>query len=812
MLRLIRRHGVFVAFAATTLALSVGANLAVFTIVNALWLKPSPFPDVDRLVTLAYDAAVSTDAAFGSLESLDRWAIFEAVAGQVVTTGGLDGLRPRLAFDQVGREVETLGVTSQYFRLLGQSIRGSDFTRDDNRYGSEPVAIISDRLWSRAFERRVDVIGSVVAAKPFPVRIIGVAPRGFEGARRGEHADVWIPSNLVPRVALIGGPGALTEDAAPTLVFARLHPGQSPADAERRLVQDATDFVERRDRERIRVVPLSDVFGGPDSPTIVIREHGAAGVVAGLAALVLFAGCTTLMTLMLVHYERRRRELAIRTALGASRGRLAAELSRELAWVAASGVGAALLVAIWSLRALPALTLPGGVDLARLDLSLDWRVLAAGVAITVLTLTTAALLPVARFTHANLAGELVGAGSTSSTSSLRLRQALLGLHVVATIIVLVAAGLFVRTVTRGLGSGAGFDVGRIVFAQVQVVYPFVSSKQDIGARLAAIAEATRRVADAIRILPGVDDVAIGPLPIGPDPVRSIAAPKTVETNGGRPELRLGLLSGSPELLRVLGVPLLSGRELRAGDAMATPAGVVVTASLAHKLWGESDPIGEVVSVAPRKARHVVIGVADDFVFGSLSQPFTDVLVSVSKSERGFEPGFIVQTARPDLLVEPIRHAVAGVVPDAPRLVVETGRQIVARDLGRQLLGAWFFSGFGLVALVLGAGGVFGLVAYLAESRRREFGVRLTLGATPSDLLWRSVAAGLGPVSIGAAAGLVFAALVTRVFVAWLPGLSTLDVPTYTGVAVLMIGSATAAGFAGGWRLRRIAPAAALKAE
>jgi ABC-type antimicrobial peptide transport system permease subunit len=118
----------------------------------------------------------------------------------------------------------------------------------------------------------------------------------------------------------------------------------------------------------------------------------------------------------------------------------------------------------------------------------------------------------------------------------------------------------------------------------------------------------------------------------------------------------------------------------------------------------------------------------------------------------------------------------------------------------------------MVALVLGAGGVFGLVAYLAESRRREFGVRLTLGATPSDLLWRSVAAGLGPVSIGAAAGLVLAALVTRVFVAWLPGLSTLDVPTYTSVAVLMIGSATAAGFAGGWRLRRIAPADALKAE
>jgi hypothetical protein len=485
-------------------------------------------------------------------------------------------------------------------------------------------------------------------------------------------------------------------------------------------------------------------------------------------------------------------------------------LSRELAWVAGGGVGAALLVAMWTLRALPALALPGGVDLARLDLSLDWRVVAAGLAITALTLAAAASLPVARFTHVNLARELVGVGSTSSASSLRLRQALLGLHVVATMIVLVAAGLFVRAVTRGFGSGSGFDVGRIAFAQVQVVHPF--SDEDVGARLAAIAEATRRVAEAIRMLPGVDDLAIGPLPIGPDAVRSMFAPRTVETPGRRHELRLGSLSGSPELLRVLGVPLLKGRELRAGDASATPAGVVVTASLARTLWGESDPIGEVVSVGPRTARYVVVGVADDFAFGSLNHPVTHVLVSVTRSGYGFEPGFVVRTARPDQLVEPIRSAVAGVVPDTSRLVIETGRHVVAKDLGRQRLGAWFLSGFGLVALALGVGGVFGLVAYLAESRRREFGVRLTLGATPRDLLWRSVGVGLGPVSIGAAAGLMLAALVARLFVAWLPGLSTLDAPTYTGVAALMIGSATAAGVAGGWRLRRIAPADALKAE
>jgi putative ABC transport system permease protein len=152
------------------------------------------------------------------------------------------------------------------------------------------------------------------------------------------------------------------------------------------------------------------------------------------------------------------------------------------------------------------------------------------------------------------------------------------------------------------------------------------------------------------------------------------------------------------------------------------------------------------------------------------------------------------------------------VPDAHRVAIATGREIVARDLGRQRLGAWFFSGFGLIALVLGAGGVFGLVAYLAESRRREFGVRVALGATPRDLVRRGVAAGLVPVGVGAAAGLIAAAIVARVFVSALPGLSTLDPLTYVSVALLMTACAAGAGLTGAWRLRTVAPADALREE
>jgi putative ABC transport system permease protein len=814
MPNVIRRHGAYVAFAMTSLSLAVGATLFVFTVVNALWLRPLPFPNPDRLVMLVGARGGSSESgAFTGLETPGRWPAFEAVAGQVVTSGNQADLRPQVVFGQVGHEVETIGVTSQYFRLLGLAVRGRDFTRDDNRPVAEPVAIISDRLWSQAFGRQSDAIGAVAAATPFPIRIIGVAPPDFEGARRGEHADLWIPSSLVPRVAPAQDVSMFSDDGVPGLVLARLHPGQTPSEAKRRLLQDAISDRDREYKDNHYVVPLTEVFGTSDARTIVIREQRAGIVVAGLAGLVLIAGCATLMALVLVHYERRRRELAIRIALGASRRRLIAELSGELVWLVVGGTAGAVLIAVWSVRALPALSLPGGVDLGRLDLSIDWRVLCAGLSTTVLTLVAAALMPVSRFTRANLAGELIAPGSTTPASSQRLRQALLGLHVAATIVVLVAAGLFVRAVIYGFSAGPGFEIDRTAYLEVRVVPPSVSFRadRDPAAWLAVVAENTRRVQDALRSLPGVEAVAMGYSPIGPDPASYVLAPKTVETSGELRELRVGMLTGSADLLIALGVPTLKGRALTAADVTARPIPAVVTASLARSLWPSDDPLGQVVSFGGRFGRYAVVGIAPDFVYGSLNQAFDGVVVT-ARGPFGSQAPFVVRGSRPDMLVQPIRKLVKEIVPDAPRVVVSTGREIVARDLGRQRLGAWFFSGFGLIALVLGAGGVFGLVAYLAESRRREFGVRLALGATPGDLVWRGVAAGLAPVSTGASGGLLLSALVARVFVSMLPGLSALDPLTYASVAILMVGCASAAGLAAAWRLRRVAPGDALRAE
>ena len=808
--RLVRRHCGYFAFATTTAAVAVGVNLVVFTVVNALWLRPLPFPDADRLVTVMppFIGFTTLDGAF---LTNTRPHPFDALAGQVLSDDerGEGNPVPRLAIN--GQAVETIGVTPEYFLVLGVPVRGRGFATADDREGAEPVAIISDRLWSRAFDRRTDIIGAVVAAQPLAVRIIGIAPKDFDGARRGERTDVWIPSTLVPRTV-----GASTNDVT-LMLFARLAPGVSPAEAERSLL------LKDQRWKGLAILRLKDIFGTPTSRTIPIREGNAVGVVAGLACLVLAGGCATLAALVLVHYERRRRELAVRLAMGASRGRLVGELARELLLVAVAGTIGAVLVAMWSLRSIPSLSLPGGVNLGRLDLSIDWRVLGVAVAATVLTLMAAASLPIVRFTRARLAGDLLaGPSATASAASQRIRQMLLALHVAATIVVLIAAGLFVRAVNHGFGRGAGFDFERIAFVTVDVSAPsdFASIKkpsdwntfdQDGLTRIRG--ERKARVRDALVSVPGVSDVAEGSSPIGLEPATFLLKPTSVEADGVRREVLLGRITGSAELAKALGVPLVAGRALTASDAGVSPAPALMTASLGQTLWPGGNPLGQVFSSpGMRFGRNQVVGVTRDFVYGSFARPATGVVMTVSNSPRGARAQYIVRAANPGALADNVRRAASEAMPGTRWVKVATGREVIDADLGRQRLGAWFFSGFGLTALLLGIGGVFGLVAYLAESRQREFGVRLALGATPRDLLRHGVSAALVPVALGAAAGLMLAAWVARLFTSMLAGVSALDPFAYATAAAILLGGTALAALGGAWRLRTMAPMDALRAE
>jgi predicted permease len=737
------------------------------------------------------------------------WTAFDGVAGQVATSGSFGVWRPSLQLDQVGREVETLGVTSLYFRVLGLPIRGRDLTQDDNRTGAEPVAVISDRLWATVFARHSAVLGFLAAATPFPLRIVGVAPAGFHGVRRGEDVDVWIPSRLVPRLAPAGAIG-IPEDALRMLTFGRLLPRDSVANAKQRFLADTPDQRVGKARQKVQLVPLGRLFGTPDSRTLIVSEERTARLVAGVAGLVVLGGCATLMALVLVHYEQRRHELSVRLALGAGRARLVAELVRELGWLIAASSAAATAFSSWFLQGLPAVTLPGGVDLSRLDLAVDWRVILASGVTTAATLAVAACVPIRQFTQPNLARQLAAFGSTTARSSQRFRQMLLGFHVTATVVVLVVCGLFVRSVTLAFGAGPGFDIDNTVYVRAQVAHPFVSMETNFAARKAFVVAQTERLATAFRSLPGVTDVALGEAPIGPDQARLVLAPRQIETAGAHRQLRVGVLNGSAGLLNVLGVPIRRGRGLTDADSsMGTP--VVVTESLARSLWPSEVPLGQSFSLGPRRQSYSVVGTVPDFVYGSLSRRPAGVMITDGAGEFGIEPNFVIRAPNPELLAAPIHKLVRDLFAGAPKPTVMTGREVVARDVGRERLGAWFFSGFGLVSLLMGAGSVFGLVSYSVGSRRREFGIRLVLGSTRRELFWTAARSGFLPASAGVAAGLVLSTI-ARGLLPSLPVVDRFDMLTFIAVSILIVGAAAMAGFLAAWRVRDIAPSETLRAQ
>ncbi len=795
---LFRSHRGYVVMSTFVLAVSVGVNLLVFTIVNALWIRPLPFPDPERVVTV-------TESAWGRLDDPQLQIFGGGTAGQAITTDRNAGLRPQIEI--AGRLPETLGVTSGYFRVLRLPVRGRDFTDEDELDGAEPVAIISDRLWASVFGRRPEVIGSVIPAKPLSIRVIGVAPPAFAGVCRGEQADMWITTSVVRRLA---GPDWAGKTLS-LMAFGRLGPDQTVQMLDQRF-WDLTDprqreFLQSSDarvREirmahRPRVVAVADVFGTPETRTFMVNERDAALVVAGLALLVLLGGCATIAALVLVHYERRRAELAVKMSLGAGRGRLIRELLCDLSVVGSVGSAGGILVATFGARVVPALSLPGGVDIGRLDLSIDWRVCAVAAAATLATLLTAAALPIARATRERLAGELAGASSSTTLASQRMRQALLAVQVCATIVVLVSAGLFVRAVVHGFGSAAGFDIQRTLFVSIQEGTPWgTAGGYDL------ITRRNARLRQTLRGVPGVEDVAEGLPPIGPADRFVI---KRLKAEDREYDVSVAQLRGSPELLVALGVPILSGRSLTAADSSISPYPCVISQSLARRLWPDGDALGQPLRApVSRYGPFVVVGIARDLPFGSLSDPGDGIVVTAQPIRNGIVSFFVIRTEQPEIVAGIIRRAIT-----APVVNVATGREVVARDIGRQRLGAWFFSGFGLAALLLGLGGAFGLVAYLAESQRREFGVRLALGATVGHLVRQGLGAALVPVSAGLAAGLFLAAIISRLFTSMLAGISALDAVTYVAVTVMTLGCASIAALAASWRLRRTSPADALRA-
>jgi len=780
----LRRHPWYTMFASMTVGTSAAIPLVLFVVMNAVWLKPSPFQAPERLVAVL-------GGAFASLNS-PGFTVFESVAGQVSTTDQSSGLRPLVRLAPVARDLEGVLVTSGYFSLLGIPVQGRDFRPSDDQDGAETAAILSHELWANSFGSDPRVIGSLVPTSTTPVRIVGVAAIGFRGARIGERADIWLPSRTGIRFAAL--PGAVA-DLVPLMVYARLRPGDVIPEVERRL----NETLALHGSSALKLTTLESAFGTPISRTVAINDAPLSPLVVTLTLLSLVCGCVTLVSIVVAHYDGRKREFAIRFALGASKPAIAVQLFSETVAILSIGAGVATLLSYWILAGLPALTLPNGLQLARLDTSVDWRVVAAALVSAASPLVVSTCYQVSRLAKQGPETKVLGTWqATAGSQGIRLR--LLCGQVLLTTTVLVTAALFVTGVRRSVEILPGFEVDRTMFATVTLsTSPTLASGGDWRA---FANERTQAAVRALSQLPEVDSVAMGRRPWGVEARQALSVPTRVELSSGERDVPLGLVSGSANLLSTLGIAVLSGRDLEEGDANSSPASTVITEELAESLWPSSSPLGQIVTVGPRRQRLLIVGVAANFSFGSVSAPAVGSFVTVNARGQGAEPQFVVRMKSERANAELIESALRSVLPEASRIDVRTGDGLVLDDVGEQRVGAWLFSGFGAASLVLGLAGVFGFVYYVSMSRWRELAIRAALGASPKSLFILVFASSVGPVASSIAGGLLLALLVAEGLKSQLIGIETFSVVVYASVAVLLLLSTCLAALsAGAWLLR-----------
>jgi hypothetical protein len=393
--------------------------------------------------------------------------VFESVSGQILTHGSNADYRIRLDVDRAARPVDVVAVHHGFFDLLGLSVKGRDFTRDDDRRGAEPVAIIADSLWRNAFGADPSVIGSVISARPTAIRIVGVAPDGFTGARRGERTDVWVPSGLMPALAVHGR----AQGDTIFLALARLRTGIQVADADRALAELY------RGRRAYMTIPLDRLFGSTDDETVVVEPDSVLRSLPMMSMLVLLAGLATLVALTAVHYDGRREEFAIRSALGASSRHIAGQLGREAALIVGFGSLLAALVVTLGLGAFPAVRLPNGVDLARLEYRIDWRLFALAVSLSTMSVALALVGPLARASRKRVVSGNQLSGRATRASS-RLDRSVLTIQTAAALMLVALALSFLDTISHARGPGSGFDSERTIFAEARVQRTTVARRVD----------------------------------------------------------------------------------------------------------------------------------------------------------------------------------------------------------------------------------------------------------------------------------------------------------------------------------------------
>jgi len=796
--RLLAKSPGFAAIAILTLALGIGANTAIFSVVNAVLLRPLAFRDPSRLVIVAEKSPFPTIST--SYQNFVDWRdqsrsfeSMEATRGTGLTLTGAG--EPELLLARM--------ATAGLFPLLGVEAHiGRTFLPEEDRAGSAPVALLSYGLWQRRFGGSREIIGKPITLGSQPYTVVGVLPAGFQIL---QPADVFVP--FKPWAATLPDdrnwhPGIFA--------VARLKPGVSREQARaemvgitKRLEQQYPDF---------NTGTSADVIGLQEQMVQNIRP--ALMLLLGAVSLVLLIACVNVANLLLARAASRGREVAIRTAMGAGRPRVVRQLLTESVLLALGGGLLGLFLAWASLG--PLLKISAGSVPQVIPIELDRAVLVFTFLVSLITGLVFGIVPALRTAGLDLRGALneSSRGSTSGPGHHRLRGVLVASEMALAVLLLVGSGLLLRSFSLLQDVPPGFQVDHLLVADIplsQTAYAKPEQRYQFFDRLVERAKALPgvRSAGAASFLPVSGGGSIIHFNITGHP------PKTPHDY-----VAAGYRAVTPNYLETLGVPLLQGRLLTPADNEKAPAVVVINASMAKTNFAGENPLGKRIQLGTTPDKDVptmeIVGVVGDVRPGLGVDPQTEMYLPYRQADLVlpvFQLSLVLRTAAdPQLQAPALRTALAEIDPNQPLVKVRTMEENMAATVAQPRFRTWLIAIFAAVALVLAAIGVYGVMSYTVTQRTSEIGIRVTLGAQPEDVFKIVVGQGLRVALAGVGAGIVAALAMTRVLESFLYGVSAYDPPTFFGVAIVLTIVAVAASFFPARRATLVDPMVALRYE
>jgi len=807
--RSLRKSPGFAALAIATLALGIGANTAIFSVVRGVLLRPLPYPDAGRIVALRTITARGRQMGAASFPDMTDWrarnTVFEEVGGTYTMDLAVSGgTRPE--------HVDAAAVTAGLLRVLGvRPAAGRIFGEADDRAGAR-VIVVSDGFWRTILGGRRDAVGSTVRLNGRAFTVIGILKPDFRLPVAGSAAQIWL-SAAFAHESNDGSPEAEQRGAHFIDVFGKLKPGVSLARAQSEMSAIGAslrkEYPATNGNLGVQIVPAAE--------PLVRRARPALTLLLAAVGLVLLIACANAANLVLARATARRAEITIRAAIGASRARIVSQLLAESTLLAVAGGAAGILLAAWGVPALVAAS-AGRVPRSA-EIAIDGGVLLFTLVVSVATGIVSGLAPALASARPNLSDALRERGSTAGGGRHRLRAGLVIGEVALAFVLLAGAGLLLRSLGRLVHADPGFDARRVFTARLDLPglrYP--------DATRAAAAYAA--VVDELGHAPGIVSAgALMPLPLsGFEDMIGFALPDAGAAapppdSAGRPfPWEAAFAAVEPGSFRTLGVPLPSGREFRRSDDLRGVPVAIVNETLARKFFPGGDAVGRrirpTVSAGsePPPIREIV-GVAGDMKLDGLREE-SRPMVYVPEAQAGFSSMWlVVKTAGNDAAaLASIRRLVDRIDPELPVYAPQPLAQYVTESYSAERFTSLLVTIFAAVALALTAIGLFGVVSYTVAQRTHEIGVRMAIGARPGEVFRMVVGSGMRLVLAGAAAGLAGAILLGRFFESFLFGVGRSDPATLASVSALLAAIAFVACAIPARRAVRVDPVTALREE